>query len=578
MKHLKMDVHFGTKLHTHLYSAGLGHLKSLHLDQDKHVKLCAAISKQKHAVPLTEEEIEAIAATHQAQEIENSAATFEGVELQLTEQRLKNQLKPVARLLFGIAVLLFLLLVLFATRAHAQGTTNVQPAPPYQDAVNHAFKVNVVAGGAGGGLAQLQVGEASDGVFVNVGYFSGQLNLPVDCVVGCSGSSFLDNSAFTIGTSVISNVGATFNDSATACVSGNGCVFRSTANRALHINLRNASGTEIGTSSNPVQVTLANTGANTNKLLVTADPITFASAQAVTQSGSWTNTVTQATGSNLHVVVDTAPTTAVTGTFFQTTQPVSIADGSEVTLGAKADAKNAATDSTAVSIMSVLKEISSLEQAPASRAVTNGGTFAVQVTSAPSTAVTNAGTFAVQEATLDGAISSSVLQDNIKQWNAHTAAECGVSGCPAVGGNQADGSALSGQPITMAGKGSGNANIPVVCDNWTPFSLASTTSLKLVSKISAKQVYICSINIVVAAANDVALIEGTKTTTDCDTSAAGMAGGATAATGWNFAANGGLTQGSGVGTIMRTATANHDVCLLASANTQVSGVISWTQF
>lgn len=34
-------------------------------------------------------------------------------------------------------------------------------------------------------------------------------------------------------------------------------------------------------------------------------------------------TVVQGTGSNLHVVVDTAPTTAVTGTFWQATQPVS---------------------------------------------------------------------------------------------------------------------------------------------------------------------------------------------------------------------------------------------------------------
>src|ERR1700722_20409493 len=36
-------------------------------------------------------------------------------------------------------------------------------------------------------------------------------------------------------------------------------------------------------------------------------------------------TATQATGSNLHVAVDSAPTTAVTGTFFQGTQPVSLA-------------------------------------------------------------------------------------------------------------------------------------------------------------------------------------------------------------------------------------------------------------
>lgn len=44
-----------------------------------------------------------------------------------------------------------------------------------------------------------------------------------------------------------------------------------------------------------------------------------------TQPISGTVTAVQATGTNLHVVVDSAPTTAVTGTFWQATQPVSLA-------------------------------------------------------------------------------------------------------------------------------------------------------------------------------------------------------------------------------------------------------------
>src|ERR1017187_9794062 len=66
-------------------------------------------------------------------------------------------------------------------------------------------------------------------------------------------------------------------------------------------------------------------------------------------------------------------TQPISGTFWQATQPASIADGSAVTLGSKADAKSTATDTTAITAMQVLKEISSLEQAPVSRAVT--GTF-----------------------------------------------------------------------------------------------------------------------------------------------------------------------------------------------------------
>lgn len=49
-----------------------------------------------------------------------------------------------------------------------------------------------------------------------------------------------------------------------------------------------------------------------------------------------------------------------------------------VTLGAKTDAKSTATDTTSISMVSVLKQISASVQAPPSQAVTNAGTFAVQ--------------------------------------------------------------------------------------------------------------------------------------------------------------------------------------------------------
>lgn len=111
-----------------------------------------------------------------------------------------------------------------------------------------------------------------------------------------------------------------------------------------------------------------------------------------------------------NVIVKQEGTVAVSGTFWQTTQPVSIAsaqvasgaisDGADVTQGTTTDARSTATDATSVTIMQVLKEISYMEQNPASRAVT--GTFwqttqPVSLASVPSHAVTNAGTFVVQE-------------------------------------------------------------------------------------------------------------------------------------------------------------------------------------
>ncbi len=53
-------------------------------------------------------------------------------------------------------------------------------------------------------------------------------------------------------------------------------------------------------------------------------------------------------------------------------------DASVTPIGAKTDAKNTATDTTSVSAIGVLKQISASVQAPPSQAVTNAGTFATQ--------------------------------------------------------------------------------------------------------------------------------------------------------------------------------------------------------
>lgn len=77
------------------------------------------------------------------------------------------------------------------------------------------------------------------------------------------------------------------------------------------------------------------------------------------------------------VSLASVPSHAVTnaGTFaVQATE----ADGANVTLGSKADAKSTATDTTAITIMQVLKQISASVQAPPSQAVTNAGTFVTQ--------------------------------------------------------------------------------------------------------------------------------------------------------------------------------------------------------
>lgn len=117
-------------------------------------------------------------------------------------------------------------------------------------------------------------------------------NLNVQCA-NCSGSgvSTADEATMTFGTSLFAGSGGVFQTTATnnALTTGQQGMFQVTANRALFSNLRNAAGTEVGTSTTPLQVSLANTGAN---------------ATAVKVDGS-------------------AVTQPVSGTFFQATQPVS---------------------------------------------------------------------------------------------------------------------------------------------------------------------------------------------------------------------------------------------------------------
>ncbi len=112
--------------------------------------------------------------------------------------------------------------------------------------------------------------------------------------------------------------------------------------------------------------------------------------------------------------------------------------------------------------------------------------------------------------------------------------------------------------------------------NTTSTPINVTANTQIISGAPGKQTYLCSINLISGAADNVALVEGTGTT--CGTGTAGIAGGTTAVTGWNFAANGGLTLGNGLGMVARTATAADNVCLFVSGSAQVSGSIVWAQF
>lgn len=198
----------------------------------------------------------------------------------------------------------------------------------------------------------------------------------VECVAMTCGATITDGDVFLASNTDFFPNGGVFNDSLADLVSTHQGTTRITKQRAFHVNLRTAAGVEIApaleaggnlaliktdvdkipsqgqalaAASMPVVLTAIQTTALTPPAAITgfaleaghlatidshtpalgqalaaaSVPVILPAATITTLTPPTTVTVTQATGSNLHTVVDSAPTTAVTGTFWQATQPVS---------------------------------------------------------------------------------------------------------------------------------------------------------------------------------------------------------------------------------------------------------------
>jgi hypothetical protein len=104
---------------------------------------------------------------------------------------------------------------------------------------------------------------------------------------------------------------------------------------------------------------------------------------------------------------------------------------------------------------------------------------------------------------------------------------------------------------------------------FTPISISTATTTRIVTGVSSKKIYICHIYLFTAAANNVAVVEGTSS---CASPSAGVIGGTTTGTGINLGANSGWTEGMGSNAIAATTTNADDLCLITSASTQLSGV------
>ncbi len=173
-----------------------------------------------------------------------------------------------------------------------------------------------------------------------------------------------------------------------------------------------------------------------------------------------------------HTIADSGSTTAVTGNVAST-----VADGANVTLGAKADAKSTATDTTAVTIMQVLKEISAMEQAPASRAVTNTGTFVTQSTLAAETTKV-IGTVNISAAQTVGLVAGSAVIGHVIADSGSTTA---VTGTVTV--TQAT---TGGNPCVNPGATLASAS----------GATSGTAAVQIIALSGSTKIYICSLTVI----------------------------------------------------------------------------------
>lgn len=332
---------------------------------------------------------------------------------------------------------------------------------------------------------------------------------------------------------------------------------------------------QVGTT--PVTSTVPVSGTVTaNMGTVTADPF-GANADAASATGSISAKLRFIAGTGIPITgTVTVGSHAVTnaGTF---AVQDSVADGANVVLGSKADAKSAATDTTAITIMQVLKQISASIQGTltvGSHAVTNAGTFATQ------SAITAASGSVASGAIASGAVASgayasgSIASGAIASGAVASGAYGSDSGSFGVG---ATGAAPPAKGVFITGIGSGATGgflvgIPVG-DTQKPISITSATTTLLVTGVSGRHVRITHLDLLTAIANNVALISGTGAT--CGTGTAGITGGTTAANGYNFAANGGIAMGSGLGIVAMTQATGDSVCVVTSAAGPLAGSITY---
>lgn len=435
-------------------------------------------------------------------------------------------------------------------------------------------------------------------------------NLNVQCA-NCSGSgaSAVDEAVFTAGTSVFAPSGVFFQTTATdnALTNGQQGMLQATAQRAAFVNLRNASGTEIGVTATPLFVNLAQTGANASAIKVNVASGGIASgavasgaiASGAVASGAYASGSIASgaivDGANVveGALADAAVTAGATGSISAKLRSISRDLVANIVLAAGTNV-----------IGHVITDTGSTTAVTGSVAVTNAGTFAVQ----PAGSIAFDGGAAAVNPVLEGCYASAAAPSDVSADNDATRLWCLRNGStviqPSYAGVLAStgvGVAGTGTPrVTDVASGTTGSAPPtqagyvggvtsgatgglltglILCDSQGYLDMTTATTTEIAPLVSSRTIYVCSI---VAMANGTTVMtfkRGTGTNCGTGTNSISPAFDLTAQVGFTLGNGAGVVLGpAGAGTVGGATTSGNAVCVTSSANVNLHILIRYAVF
>jgi hypothetical protein len=388
-------------------------------------------------------------------------------------------------------------------------------------------------------------------------------NLHIVCDSGCGGaSSFADNAAFTFGTTPINVSGYVLDDVApNAATENSAAAPRMSANRVPYSILRDAAGNERGANVNA-----------SNQLSVSVDNTVTVASHAVTNAGTF---AVQAAQSGTWTVQpgNTANTTPWLFTISQGGNAATVSAGGALKVDGSAVTQPVSGTVTA-----------NQGGAPWSTNETQLGGTAIDVNTGTASAGTQRVVLATNQPNLTTAlnVADAPLLAALQGTGGNDTTLLAILRALTQGGTPKGAYGIKGSFGNLVGS-TGNALNTVqtapapMADPCSGLAkqnaaISQTANARLIVG-GAGKVYLCSVLLVGADAENVSLVEGTGST--CGTGTAAVIGGTTAANGPNLAANGGFQAGGGNGSIAIAATAGTDVCLFQSGAGRVAGNLTY---